>query len=91
MSKKIKTTLSSKVVSRPQVVAREGESKKGEDFFQVELPVIEEEAESTIPQSKVDILQDHLFDEDDEAPQVVRKAEKKTFNPLVRSEAASNL
>lgn len=65
MSKKIKTTLSSKVVSRAQGIARERESKKEkeeEDFFQVELPVIQEEPENTLPQSKVDILQDHLFD-----------------------------
>lgn len=95
MGKKIKTTLSSKVVTRAQVVARQRESKKEkeeEDFFEVELPVIQEEPDNTMPQSKVNILQDHLFDEEEEPAQVVRKAEKKTtFNPLVRSEAVSNL
>jgi hypothetical protein len=59
MSKKIKTTLSSKDVKRAQVLYKEkiDQKKDEEDFFQAELPAIrEEDDERTTPQSKIDIF-----------------------------------
>jgi hypothetical protein len=87
MSKKIKTTLSSKEVKKVQVLCKDScEQKREEDyFFQVELPVIREEQDNALPQSKVDIPQEDLFDEEDELQRGRKVEKKRTFNPLVRT------